>query len=118
MSQTLSKLAENPRPGAAWAQPEVGWPQNSTEITARRTATKELEPRISRMARIKDLSTQSRNVAKTPRRKKRFAILRCYIGKLGIFGKIFPPLLSLFAPVQILWLRLDELRLCVFAPLR
>ena len=34
----------------------------------------------------------------------------CYIGKLRIFGKVFPPLFSLFAPVQILWLRLAALR--------
>ena len=37
------------------------------------------------------------------------AALQCYIGKLRIFGKIFPPLFSLFAPVQFLWLRLAAL---------
>jgi hypothetical protein len=37
---------------------------------------------------------------------------------LRIFGKVFPPLLSLRAPVQILWLRLATLRLGAFAPLR
>jgi hypothetical protein len=36
--------------------------------------------------------------------------LQCNIGKLRISGKIFPPLFSLFAPVQILWLRLAALR--------
>jgi magnesium-transporting ATPase (P-type) len=34
---------------------------------------------------------------------------------LRISGKIFPPLFSLFAPVQILWLRLAALGLCAFA---
>jgi hypothetical protein len=34
---------------------------------------------------------------------------------LRIFGKIFPPLFSLFAPVQILWLRLAALGLGVLA---
>jgi hypothetical protein len=43
------------------------------------------------------------------------ASLQCYIGKLRIFGKILPPLFSLFAPVQILWLRLAALRLGDFA---
>jgi hypothetical protein len=41
--------------------------------------------------------------------------LQCYIGKLRISGKIFPPLFSLFAPVQILWLRLAALGLGVLA---
>jgi hypothetical protein len=61
------------------------------------------------------MSTQSRHDAKSPRRKRLFAPLQCYIGKLRISGKIFPPLFSLFAPVQILWLRLAALGPCAFA---
>ena len=48
-----------------------------------------------------------------------FAPLQCYIGKLRIFRKVFPPLFSLCAPVQVLWLRLAALQcyfreLCIF----
>jgi hypothetical protein len=55
--------------------------------------------------------------AKAPSRQvaKAFHSLQCNIGKLRIFGKVFPPLFSLCAPVQILWLRLAALRRCVFA---
>jgi hypothetical protein len=44
-----------------------------------------------RMTRIekKGLSSQSRQVAKTPRRKKLFASLQCYSQELRIFGKVF-----------------------------
>jgi hypothetical protein len=43
------------------------------------------------------------------------AALQCYLRKLCIFGKVFPPLFSPFPPVQILWLRLAALRLGDFA---
>jgi len=65
------------------------------------------------MARV--LTTQRRKGPKAQRVFSVLATLQCYIGKLRIFGKIFPPLLSLCAPVQVLWLRLAALRLGDFA---
>ena len=52
------------------------------------------------------LVTQRRKGPKAQRAFSIFASLQCYIGKLRVFGKIFPPLFSLCAPVQILCLRL------------
>ena len=66
-------------------------------------------------AHKKGISTQSRQDAKTPRRKRLFAPLQCYFRELRIFGKIFPPLFSLCAPFQVLWLRLAALGPCAFA---
>ena len=45
-------------------------------------------------------------------------LLQCNIENLRIFGKMFPPLFSLFAHVQILWLRLAALGLGVLVTLR
>ncbi len=53
--------------------------------------------------------------AESPRRKKLFASSQCKPRELRIFGKIFPPLFSLCAPVQVLWLRLAALGPCAFA---
>ena len=64
-----------------------------------------LRQSTSRLWSSRHLSSPSRQVGKNS--------LQCYIGKLRIFGKVFPPLLSLRAPVQILWLRLAALRLRV-----
>jgi hypothetical protein len=63
----------------------------------------------------KDFSTQSRQVAKTQRRKELFVPLQCYLRKLCILRKVFHALFSLFAPVHVVWLRLAALRLCAFA---
>jgi hypothetical protein len=53
----------------------------------------------------KGILTQRRKGAEAQRVFSVLASLQCYIGKLRISGKIFPPLFSLFAHVQILWLR-------------
>ena len=64
--------------------------------------------------RMADL-TQGRKDAKAQRVLSVLASLQCYIGKLRTFGKVFPPLFSLRAPVQLLWLRLAALGLGDFA---
>jgi hypothetical protein len=66
------------------------------------------------MPRTKAGTQRRGNGAKAPVATLFLASLQCYSRELRVFGKILPPLFSLFAPVQFLGLR-PHWGACVFA---